>query len=83
MAPGRPSTGLYPLLGIYTHGRQKPSKLAIFRDVLFCMIEMDYSGQFMTILDSFGQFWTILDSYGQFWTILDNFGHFWTKVDRI
>ena len=41
--PGRPSTGLYPLLGIYTHGRQKASKLAIFRDVLYWY---DRNGQF-------------------------------------
>ena len=58
-APGRPYTGLYPLLGIYTHGSKKASKLAIFRGVPFRINET-------------GQFWTILDNSRQFWTKLDN-----------
>ena len=47
--PERPSTGLNPLLGIYTHGRQKASKLAIFRGVPF---RDDRTGQFWTNLDN-------------------------------
>ena len=56
--PGRPSTGLYPLLGIYTHGRQKASKSAIFRDVHY---RSDKTGQYWTIPDNSRQFWTELD----------------------
>ncbi|MBP5301126.1 MAG: hypothetical protein J6Y80_06940, partial [Victivallales bacterium] len=33
--PQKPSTGLSPFLGIYTHGSKKASKLAIFRGVSF------------------------------------------------
>ena len=49
------------LLGIYTHGRQKASKSAIFRGVSFRTIELDNIGQIMTILDKTGQIWTNLD----------------------
>ena len=69
-ALGRPSTGLYPLLGIYTHGSKKASKLAVFRGVSFRS-------------DRTGQIWTILDNSGQNWTILDRNGHCLESVNFI
>ena len=47
------------LLGIYTHGRQKASKLAVFRGVSF---QSDRTGQNWTNYDKTGQNWTILDN---------------------
>ena len=70
------------LLGIYTHERQKASKLAVFRVVPVLKDETGQLGQIMTNRDNLGQFMTNLDRTGQNMTNLDRTGQNMTIQDK-